>query len=134
MSATVTDRQDFRRIDGPAETTVAGDNAIFELTSTYQGDPTPSGGVPYYEVTYYVEHFEAPANLGDRCPPGGVWAVQEMGHWFVDFEGNDDPVDEGYSYEGGSHLWYWTKESAIAECGLFAAEDESWKMNDWTPE
>lgn len=129
--------QNFHREWGPGDNGEAGDDAIFELTTGYVGEVTPSGRIPHVDVTYYVMHHEAPANLGDACPDEGVWSIEEITHSYLldpasDYP--DDPEDEHYDYEGGSDLWYWSEEAAIEACrNNFAKYDESWKLNDWVP-
>lgn len=137
-STTDTPRQNFRRVDGPYESDLAGDNSIYELSNYYEGEVTPSGRTPCMEVTFYVTHVPAAeTNLPDE--DGDRWGVDEMTHTWLSNPANDYgpeyPEDEEYSYEGGSDLWYLSEEAAVVACrDHFAAHDESWKLNDWTPE
>lgn len=141
MSTDTTSKQNFRRVWGPADNGECSgrDNVIFELTSGYEGDLTPSGRTPCFDVTYYVVFYpEGEHNQPEGDYPDGLWAIEETCHSYLRNPASDypdEPEDEEYSYEGGSDLWYYSEASAIEHCReSFAKYDESWKLNDWTPE
>jgi hypothetical protein len=130
--------QNFRRVWGPADNGECSgqDDVIFELTSGYEGQVTPSGRTPYIDITYYVRHV--PADETNQADDYDRWSVDCVSHTYLlnplNSWGPDNPEDEDYDYEGGSDLWYHSAESAIRACtNDFAKHDESWKLNGWTP-
>lgn len=140
MSTDTTDtvRQNFRREWGPDDNGECSgrDDVIFELSSGYVGEVTPSGRTPHVTITYYVR--EVPGDQTNQPGDDTLWSVEEVSHSYLlnptNAYGPDNPEDEEYSYEGGSDLWYYSAESATTACrDHFAKYDEAWKLNDWIP-
>lgn len=116
----------WTRIYGPdSNYNQCGDDALYEVGSIYgEGTPNAEGFCRQEtEIVYYVVFTPGHPTANEDS-----WGVMCQTNTYARDE-NDQPSNEDYNYEWGSHLCFWSYEDAKTEADALAAKDETYWLN-----